>query len=169
MNKIKLVFLSILIIGLCSFTLVHKFYVSVTQVEYIESQKSLQIISRIFVDDLEDLLRERYDERIRLDKNRETPTADKYLRTYLSKKMVFEVNGQPVTFSYIGKEYEDELMICYLEIENVTTLKTIEVTNQLLLDLFDEQQNIIHVKSGNKRKSLILEAGRDVGVLKFSK
>jgi len=59
--------------------------------------------------------------------------------------------------------------LCYLEVENVTTLETITVSNLALMDFFDEQQNIIHVKKGKKRKSLILEKEKDKGMLKFSK
>ena len=35
----------------------HKFYVSLTQVEYVKEKQSLQIISRVFLDDIEDALK----------------------------------------------------------------------------------------------------------------
>ena len=59
-------------------------------------------------------------------------------------------------------------MICFIEIENLKGLKSIEVTNELLMDMFEEQQNIVHVKKDEDRKSLILEKGKDTGMLKFS-
>ncbi|WP_103071117.1 DUF6702 family protein [Aquimarina sediminis] len=168
MNKAIIVFLFILSTCLSSFTVVHKFYVSVTQVEYNKEQKSLQIISRIFIDDIEDLLKERYSESIDLDESKKDPEVQKYLSAYLGQKLSFVVNGKKVPFTFIGKEYEEDLVICYLEIEDISSLDTIEVTNQVLMDLFDEQQNIIHVKKGDQRKSLILEKERDIGMLKFS-
>ncbi|MEH6407301.1 MAG: DUF6702 family protein, partial [Leeuwenhoekiella sp.] len=39
----------------------HKYYFSVTQVDYDKSSQSLQIISRIFYDDLQAALQQRYD------------------------------------------------------------------------------------------------------------
>ena len=168
MNKIKLLlFIGILFIG-SSYVAIHKFYVSVTQIEYNSSQQSLQIISRVFIDDLEDLLKERYGTSIRLSKEEKKTETDLFISTYLTKKIIFKVNGKPVNFNFIGTEYEDGLILCYLEIENIRTLETIEIQNQLLLDLFEEQQNIIHVKKGSQRKSLILEKERDTGMLKFS-
>ena len=68
----------------------------------------------------------------------------------------------------MGKEYDNDLVLCYLEAENVSSLETIEVSNLTLMDFFEEQQNLIHVKKGKKRKSLILEKERDNGMLKFS-
>jgi len=38
----------------------HKFYLSVTQVNYSEKEHSLQMTSRIFIDDLNNLLLKRY-------------------------------------------------------------------------------------------------------------
>ncbi len=152
-----------------SFTAVHKFYVSVTQVEYNNEKNSLQVITSIFIDDIEDLIHERYDASVILGVDKEDPHVNKYLETYLRKKLTFVVNQKEVSFTYLGKEYEDDLIICYLEIENITSLETIKITNQVLMDLFEEQQNIVHVKKGNKRKSLILEKEREIGMLKFGK
>ena len=50
----------------------HEYYVSVTQIEYAEEQQSLQIISQIFINDFETLLRKRYDEKITLDSPNES-------------------------------------------------------------------------------------------------
>ena len=50
-----------IVLTLSSFAGLHKFYLSVTNVDYAEKEESLQIISRIFVDDMENALKTRYD------------------------------------------------------------------------------------------------------------
>lgn len=150
-----------------SYTILHKFYVSVTQVEYNNEQHSAQIISRIFIDDIEDVLQKRYDESINFDTDLKDPKLQKYLSLYLSSKLSFEINSQKVFFNFVGKEVEEDLLICYLEIENISSIKSIKVTNHLLMDLYEEQQNIIHVKSGKQRKSLILEKDKAMSSLHF--
>ncbi|MEW7291011.1 DUF6702 family protein [Aquimarina sp. 2304DJ70-9] len=167
MKNSLLLFLIGLSITLSSFV-THKFYVSVTQVDYNKEEQSLQIISRIFIDDIEEILKERYDSSIILDPTKEASEVDEFIKKYLTQKLEFIVNNEEVSFTFIGKEYEDDLMICYLEIENITSLETIQISNQVLMDLFEEQQNIVHVKKEKQRKSLILEKGRDKGMLKFS-
>lgn len=164
--KVFILFLGLL--ALTSFTLLHKFYVSVTQVEYNQEENSLQIITRLFVDDIEDLLQERYNNTITLGEGEESGKVDFYLKDYMDQKMLFTVNRKQVSFNFIGKEYEEDLLICYLEIENITQLESVQISNQILMDLFEEQQNIIHVKKEKKRKSIILEKGNDTGMLKFS-
>lgn len=164
----RIIFAGIIILAttLCSFD-THKFYVSVTQIEYVTEQQSLQIISRIFIDDLESLLQERYDTAIVLGEKEETPKVNTYLEKYINQKLKIKIDNKEVVFNFLGKEYEDDLIICYLEIVNIKTLKSIEVSNEVLMDLFEGQQNIIHIKKGKSRKSLILENGKSAGVLKF--
>ena len=52
--------LFLLVITCFSFAPVHKFYVSVTEMEYVKEKKSVQIITRIFIDDFEAVLNTRF-------------------------------------------------------------------------------------------------------------
>ena len=54
----KSLLLGFAILFLSSFA-VHKFYVSVTQVDYVPSKKRIEITSRIFIDDFENRKNER--------------------------------------------------------------------------------------------------------------
>ncbi|WP_452228568.1 MULTISPECIES: DUF6702 family protein [unclassified Lacinutrix] len=160
--------LLLLIIPALAFTTVHKYYVSVTKVEYVKEKESVQIISRIFIDDFERLLRERYDSEITLDIENELSTIDMYIERYLKEKIQIEINGELIPFHYLGKEYEDEIIFVYLEIEGVKEIKSFEITNKVLMDLFEEQENIIRTNINGKNKSLLLRKGKDTDVLNFN-
>ena len=145
----------------------HEYYVSVTQVEYSKEAQSLQIISQIFIDDFETLLRKRYDENITLDTENESKEVDIYMNRYLADKLKFDINGSHVNFKFIGKEYKDDITYCYLEIENVSNIESIAVTNQILFDAFSEQQNILRLKLLSKNKSFLLVPENDSCLLNF--
>ncbi|WP_067149610.1 DUF6702 family protein [Pseudotamlana agarivorans] len=159
--------LILLIIPFLAFTAVHKYYVSVTQIEYVEDKQAVQIISRIFIDDIERLLRERYDESITLAGKNEPEEVDTYIARYLSDKMKIKINGQPTTLKFLGKVYDADVMKCYLEIENIKTVKTFEISNKVLFDIFEDQQNVIKTKINSKQKSFILFPQKDEYLLKF--
>ncbi|UZO80797.1 hypothetical protein NBT05_17890 [Aquimarina sp. ERC-38] len=163
----KYVSFLLLISILVSFINLHKFYVSVTQIEFVKEKKALQIISRVFVDDIEKVLNERFGTNFRLDPEKEQPEIQKYVNNYFHKKFNLEVNDQKVETVFIGMEYENDLLLCYLEVNNVKELAQITVENSLLLDLFSEQQNIIHVITEKERKSIILQDEEIKGMLKF--
>lgn len=167
MKKTFLLFLALL--PLLAFTAAHKFYVSATDIEYNEENRSLQIISYVFVDDLEKLLKTRYSEELFLLKEGEHKDADKYLEKYFSDKLKISVNGKLRQFNYIGKEYDKDQLLVYLEVENVEPFQNISVENAVLTDIFPEQKNVVKVERNGKIKSLLLSRNELGGTLNFSK
>ena len=51
----------IFIIPLFAFTSMHKYYISVTQINYVKEKESVQITSRLFIDDFENALKTNYE------------------------------------------------------------------------------------------------------------
>ena len=167
MHHLKQFFL-ILVVPLFAFTAVHKYYVSVTQINYVPSEQSVQIISRIFVDDLEKLLRERYDEAITLIAINEESSNNAYIEKYLKEKLKIKINGKEALLTFVGKEYDADIVKCYLEVEGVKKIESIEISNQVLFDLFDEQQNIVKTKIYSKQKSFLLDRSNKLALLNFN-
>lgn len=165
--KITSFFLLLFIVPLLSAAPVHKFYVSITKIEYVKEKESLQIITKIFIDDIEDVLQKRYDPSISLDTKKETNADLSYLKKYILQKIQLKVNGKPVKLDYIGQEYDTDMVVAYIEVTGVKDLKTIEIENKVLMDMFEEQQNIIHLKTPNSRRSLILDRQEPSGTLNF--
>ena len=151
-----------------SFSVAHKFYVSVTEIEYNEKAESLQIISRVFIDDMEDLLQTRYDSKIRLGNSNETTEASTSIKKYLKQKIEIQIDGKTMEVDYIGKEYEDDMLLLYLEVSNVSSFKKIEIKNAILTDMFSEQKNLVHVNYKGSTKSLILNKAKQEDVLNFN-
>ena len=152
---------------LMSFSTLHKFYLSVTNVVYSEKNDSFQITTRIFIDDLEDVLNERYGIDAKLATEDESKIAEDYIKKYLKTKFVMELDGQVAAFNYLGKIYDNDVIICYLEIEDVAFdgLKSIAVQNEVLTDLFEDQQNIVHFKWKNNKRSFVLIKENNKGML----
>ena len=161
------IFILLLIFPLFSATSAHKFYVSITKIEYIKEKASIQIIAKIFTDDMENALRQAYGGSISLDTKKETSTADEDLKKYILQKIKIKVNGKTVLLNYIGKEYDNDMVVAYMEVTDVNELKTIEIENKVLMEVFPEQQNIIHLKTSKNRRSLILDKDEPSGKLKF--
>ncbi len=151
-----------------SFSAVHEYYISLTQVEYVPQKKSVQIITRLFVDDFENALRARYNNDITFGGREETENIDEYIERYLKDKLIIKINGNKANFTYIGKESDIDIVKCYLEIEGVKRINSFEVTNTLLFDLIEEQQNIVKTKINSNQKSVILIPQKSTAVLNFN-
>lgn len=158
--------LLLLVIPLLSFS-VHKYYLSLTQIEYNQESKSLEIIINVFMDDIELALNKDYNIDLQLTTKLELENPDQYFEKYLKDKLHFKLQGEEFNFNYLGKEYEGDLVYFYLEIPNVETPQPIEVHNQILLQHFEDQQNVVKLKVGKKRKSKILNRKNDKALLNF--
>jgi hypothetical protein len=164
--KIKKAFLLLFIIPLLSFS-AHKYYLSLTQIEYKNESKSIQIIINVFMDDIETALNKEYSIDLQLTNKNEMESNDVYFKKYLEKNLYFKVDNTSSSFNYIGKEYDGDLVYFYLEIENVNSVEAIEVVNTILIDYFPEQQNLIKSKVNKKHNSILLTKTNDKGLLKF--
>ena len=152
---------------LSSFTGIHKFYVSVTNVAYSEEEASLQIISRIFIDDLEEALKTRYEVETHLATPDESGQAEAYIERYFNSKFTVFVNGSPVEYTFLGKRYDNDLIICYIEVTGVgkEELESVGIQNEILTDSFEEQKNLVHFNILGKKKSFVLVRENNKGML----
>tara|TARA_R100001369_G_scaffold21881_3_gene39736 strand:- start:44232 stop:44777 length:546 start_codon:yes stop_codon:yes gene_type:complete len=165
--KFKLL-LILLLVGFSSFTVAHKFYLSVTEMEYSEKTQNLKITSHIFIDDLEDLLQTRYDKSIKLGQKNESSNVPTLIKKYLGKKLEINIDGKVYPVKYLGKIYEDDMALLFLEIEHVPSFKKIIVKNTILTDMYSEQKNLVHVAFKGTTKSLVLNKDKQEDVLNFN-
>jgi|GEM_PF-118022 len=143
----------------------HEYHMSNIDIEYNAETEALEIIIKIFIDDLEDGIKASgIEEKLYLCTDRESETGDDHIYTYLQDKMKLNVDGEDVSFNYIGKETSEDLvaMYCYLEVENIPIVNEITVSNNMLMEVFDDQINIIKLKSKStgKRGFMMLKKGQ---------
>lgn len=145
----------------------HKYYLSSTDIVYKKEKKDLQIITKVFVDDFEELLRTRYDENIRLSLKEENGEVKKAIEDYLSNKLKIKADGKQLDLHYLGKEYDLDQMVMYVEVENLEAFSEISIQNLVLTDLYDDQKNVVNVTVGDEVKNLLLSKDESQGNLKF--
>ena len=119
------------------------------------------------MDDIENALNKDYNIDLQLTTKKELKDNDVYFSKYLNNKLHFKVDDKSKEFTYIGKEYDGDLVYFYIEIENITNFNSLEIKNKILMHHFPEQQNLVKCKVGKKHKSILLTAKTDKGLLKF--
>ncbi len=175
MSKKLLVYLLLAVSPLMSFAPVnkagaasaHKFYLSVTNVEYSEKDQALQIISRIFIDDLDELLQTRYEFDAELATEDESDQAVAYIERYFNSKFRVFVNGEERPYTFLGKKYDKDLILCFLEVKDLPgdQLQSVGLQNEILTDLFEEQKNLVHFNILGNKKSVVLIRENNKGML----
>ena len=131
----------------------HPLHVSTTEVNFNSKEKSLEISCRIFTDDFENILAKKFNTKTDLSKPSMQKAMDELIKKYIAAHLSFNVDGKIKKANYIGFEIDHEATNVYIEIVDVNSFKTLNVSNTLLYDLFDDQMNILHVENGGTRKS----------------
>ena len=148
-----------------AFANVHKYYVSVTEINIIESSGTIQISSRLFIDDLELALQNIYaNESISLS-NADSEKVQNMIKTYVITHFKIDVNKEQIDLNYLGREYEDDVIYIYMEAEGLDEISSIKIYNSILFDTYQEQEHIIKTKTEKKSKSFILNKSKSFKVL----
>lgn len=155
MNKVLILFLGLL----TSFTL-HKYYVSVTEIVYNGKTEQLEVSLKVFNDDWQNALDHRLGKPVNIGSKNEYPKLDSLVSAYLFEGFKVKVNEEGKKLNIIGREIEGEATWIYMYVDEVKDMKSIEVQNKLLTEMFDEQRNVVQLIIGKTNKSALLTKSR---------
>lgn len=131
----------------------HPYYISVVDMKYNAQQKSMQISTRLFTNDLEDALEKTHHKKMDVLNPKNKAEIDSILFSYIKQRFHISINKKDQTLNYIGYEREEESIWTYLEIKKVIAPKNISITTKLLYDYLPSQVNIIHTEINGVNKS----------------
>jgi hypothetical protein len=144
----------------------HPFHISICEIEHDRESQSLQITSRLFQDDFELALSDGKGTAF----FRQTPMDDakQVLSKFFKEHLQVTVDSKRMEHRFLGYEVEDNVVWCYLEIEKVNGLKEISVQYSVLVDTFDDQINLAHIRYRGDVKSLKFQKGQLTGTAEFA-
>ena len=145
----------------------HPFHASVCEIEYNAKTESLEISYRMFLDDLEMALNKKYEAGLDIMKVDQKEKTDKLVEEYLKEQFKFWVDGKKVNISYLGSEIEGYALWCFIEIPKIGKPSTLEVDNNVMLEIFDDQINLVHFNKEDQVRSLKLYKDNTYGSLKL--
>lgn len=150
------------------FLFLHPIHISVSEINYSEKDKALQITSRIFIDDLELSVRaQRNEPELDLIEPKNGLTTEKMVSEYVMKHWVVKLDGKIQKMNFLGMEREYPALICYIEIPNVKKFKTMEVRNDIIMETHADQSSIVHVTYRGPVKSMRLTRDNPSGTITF--
>jgi hypothetical protein len=104
---------------------------------------------------------------LQLSTKKEDKNTDSFIKKYLNKHFKVSINNNVKTYNFIGKEYDGDIVYFYLEIEKISSITSIEIKNDVLIEHFPEQKNLVKATIKKERKSLFLDKKNDKGLLNF--
>lgn len=140
-----------LMIGLLG--LFHPFFVSVTEINHNAKEKVLEISCKLFLDDTEKALKKQLNTAVELTSPKDPKKAQQQISDYVKKHLSVKIDGKPVILEFVGYEVEGASLWSYFQVKNIASVQKIEVSNNLLYEMYDSQISIVHAQVGNNKKS----------------
>ncbi|MBP6820570.1 MAG: hypothetical protein KA368_03455 [Acidobacteria bacterium] len=147
----------------------HKVHVSVAQIEFNQKSQSVEIVIRVYADDLETAVSQHAKRQVKIDpatanKNKQIgETILAYLRANLELK---SKTGTSVRLNWVGLEWQVDMFWLYIEgkvppasakAAKTDNLDGSQLRNRIFCELFEDQVNIVNTKIQNKQVGLMFE------------
>ena len=149
----------LIILSLHALQLVHDFHVSHTTFHYNETTNSIEITSKVSIEDLEKSLESINSTKLNLGNKNENKSANFFIKNYFSNHLKITINGDDLNYKWVGKEISNDLHDIYLFFEilnfkSATDIESIKIENSILLERSKKQSNIVLIELGDKKFNL---------------
>ncbi len=170
MHKLPLLFCLIAPLLLAGVAGHHPFHTSVTEMRFDARQRSFEISVRIFTDDLETALtRFNNGKPVHLSQL-PAPEADRLLERYLRAHLSVATGPQSrKNYQYIGHETEADAQWIYLELPFAESFRNVVMQQNVLMETFGDQVNLVNLHYGEQHKTIIYRADTPVQAIDLEK
>lgn len=135
---------------------VHKYYVSLTEVNIDSKKHTLDVSAKLFMDDLEAGLLKSFNKKVDLSTSVNNKEVQVLLMNYLDANFKINVGGKLQKLKFVGYEVESDAVWCYSEVSNFKGKGAVSIYNTLLYESFLEQANLMNVNWDGVSKSVRL-------------
>lgn len=141
--------------------ILHPIYVSVTEIEHNAKANTLEISCKIFTGDLEAILKKNNKIKIDLLAPGDKAAMEALVSNYIQQHLKIIVNEKLVKLSFFGYEQNEETIQSFFQVDEVKSIVSMEIIDNILYEYKTEQISIIHVIVDGKRKSTKLNNPED--------
>jgi hypothetical protein len=86
---------------------------------------------------------------------------------YIQQHLKIAVNEKPVKLSFVGYEQNEETIQSYFLVDEVKSVKSMEVLDNILYEYKSEQMSIIHVIVDGKRRRTKLNNPEEIFMINY--
>jgi hypothetical protein len=131
----------------------HPVHVSVTNFEYNTKDKAAKLSVKVFPDDFELAFMHNYNLSLNLGTDSIHPEWKKYMDMYFSKMFLLKVNNKTnIPLVFMNYEMKDDGILLYFTAPMSGKIKSLQIDNGILLDIFENQTNLLILSINGKEK-----------------
>jgi hypothetical protein len=134
----------------------HPIHVSVTNLDVNPQKKEILITYKLYTDDFSLLFYHLFEKNIKFEADKDFSASELALvNNYMSAAFKLESGKNTLLLEFLRKEQDEQSIWLYYKCDMPAgRIKTLMLTNALLLDLFDDQTNLVIVTQGKNEQGL---------------
>ena len=139
----------------------HPFHTSLTQMQYDAQRQTFEVSVRVFTDDFETALtKENGGKSVHLNNGQK---QDRLIEQYMRKHFaVANADRKPTAITYVGYEQEADAQWVYLEMPYATKVQNVFIKQDILIDLFTDQVNLVTIQLNQVKKTIVFRNNQPV-------
>ena len=156
MKKIIGLFALLLMVFAMSFAS-SEFYSSITKVDYVDGSKTLKFTTKLNSSHISEVLKI----------NPNTSGFEAEVKKYINNHFDVSINGQSSTLTFTGSQVSGETVWVYFEANNVSEISSLKVKNNIMLETFPKQLNLVNIAYKGMQKNMTFMRGKEVNEVTF--
>ena len=144
-------------INFCS-AFAHPVYISYTNMDIDARKENIVLSIRIFTDDLETVLHNKYGIDGWIGTAKEHPDCRRLIGEYISERFTITANrNEKLSMTTDSMSIQEDALWIYMKAQASQTIHYVEIENRVLTDFFYSQTNLIIISTGQKEKPYKLD------------
>lgn len=131
--------------------LLHPVHVSISNIEYVQEAKQFEISIKVFTDDFERAVAQKYGVDLKLGKTGELNGCEQYITGYITDHFDLLLNKESSKSNmvYSHKKMNEEAVWFFYKMKINEEIQTIKVINSIHNDIYRDQTNLLIFKCEN--------------------
>ncbi len=134
----------------------HDYHVAIAEMEWNDTQKTWEVMLKVYSDDLEDALTKQEGKKTTVQTHKKAPNIA--LQKYINTHFYFE---SPTKSQLIGAELENDMYSIYVEFSLKNPSKSKNFTYSIFFEMFNDQLNMLNMKYKGKKKTFLYQKGKE--------
>jgi hypothetical protein len=139
------------------FIWLHPVHVSLLSIDLYPDSGKIEIVFKLFSDDLERLIMTRYNVDLDITSKVDPGEKAETINKYIDESFELKINGTKIdNWEYTGNQINEEAIWLYYKNSYQEKMKEVAVTDAVLMDFFEDQTNMVIVSWPGKQNGYCL-------------
>jgi len=147
----------------------HAYHTSILELKLNPQKQQVELALKVFADDFSRALSQGQPKAVDLREPRALPLAELYLHQHLKLTLPAAPRQprRPLDVQFLGLQPEKDAYWLYAKVPLPYPTKELLLQQEVLLELFNDQMNIVNAEGNGKKISALLRNGHEEEVLNF--